>query len=133
MFLGAKLWIALAIVLVVGGLIGGLYYSVERYGELKIVAQSQSQAIQNYNQLVLQADTARTQLESEMQAARTKEADNLKVFTKHDFAKDLEAKPGLVAARIVNASNRMFDDLEAASRQTPESAAATGTGSTNTK
>jgi len=125
--LPTKIWAIIAAVIILVGLIGGLLWQTKRLGAVQAIAESQTQAIQIYAGEMEKANNARAEVENAMQAARTSETKDLEVFTTHDLKKDLEAKPGLVAARVVNAYNRLFGALEASSNPTPKDSPAAST------
>lgn len=123
-----KVYAIIAAIIVLSGLCGGLYYSIKKLGEAEALADAQSQAISIYAGEMEKANTARVSLENQMQVARDSEAKAGEIFNAHDIAKDIQAKPSLVAARATTAYGELFGSLEALTSLPTAPATASKTG-----
>ena len=101
----------------------GLYWQTKRLGAVEAIQEQKDEAIKIYADAFDKATTARTIAENKMQVARDQEAKDGGIFNVHDITKDIQAKPGLVAARATASYLSLWASLESITDESPKAPA----------
>lgn len=97
-------------------LVAALYWQIHRGAQLEQDVEHWQGMLSDYAGALAKQNMAMERVQAEFQAYRDAEALDLEIFNEHDLQEDLEEKPGMVADRATDATNRLFGFAEEISR-----------------
>ena len=92
----------------------------QKINELKATSEHNKQQYDLANTLLLTKLDEIKVLESNILEQKEAHYELVKIFSDHDFAKLIKAKPGLIQSRMRNGTKRVFKQLEDASTRTDD-------------
>ena len=110
-----KIYIYLIVTVLLGSMGGGVWYLIHKNAVLEADNKAAWSAVESYATHIHKQSVAFDALNLRFETARRNEAKDNEIFAEHDMSTLVKEKPGLMASRVTDGLNGLFDAINQAS------------------